>query len=502
MTFSPKVTHNLLHNVLDTALNAIVVVDVIQDIQEEVVDFRYVFVNEAARQQASVLKDITVGMTMKEVVSEAHFQGILPVCQMVWLTGQSHQREQYYSHTNEWFDAHIARLDDTHLVITFTNISLFKQSVSKHQQQADLFQSILSSTANPVVVGKPVYRNEDEVIDFQVVLFNSAAKDAWLFGPPLRVGSTATDLLPQSERDLIVSFCRTAYQTGETQRFQYRYPNTDRWFNLVVQRFNKGIILNATDVTEERHQQHNLRQMNLDLQQSNENLQQFAYIASHDLQEPLRKIHSFGNLLHDQFGELLGPVGSDVIQRMQGASGRMTTLIRDLLTYSRLTTHREPFQPVSLGRLLDEIIDDLDPLIQDGQATTECDELPTVPGDATQLRQLFQNLLVNAITFCHPNRSPTVYVRCRTLESHETPTGLSVQERYVEISVNDDGIGFDERYRERIFQMFQRLHGRNQYTGTGVGLAICKRVVENHRGFITANSIAGEGATFRVVLPL
>lgn len=497
-----ELTDNLLNNILNTSLNGILVVEAIQNSQQEVIDFRYVFANEAARGQASVLKNMNIGMTMKGVLAEPDFLSILPVCKVVWITGQPYQGERYYSDTNEWFNTHFARLDDKRLVITFSNITTFKQSVFKHQQEADLFQSILGSTTNPVVVGKPVYGPSDEIIDFQVVLYNPAAKDAWLFGPSLRVDATATDLLPQSERTILISFCRNAFQTGETQRFQYRYPNTDRWFSLAVQRFNQGVILNATDVTEERQQQTILRQMNRDLQQSNENLQQFAYIASHDLQEPLRKIHSFGNLLHTQFSKQLGPAGADIIQRMQAASGRMTTLIRDLLTYSRLTTHREPFKPVSLGRLIDEVIDDINPLIQDGQAITECDELPTVPGDTTQLRQLFQNLIVNAITFRHPERPAHIRIQCRTLESHEIPQGFPIQNKYAEISVKDNGIGFDERYTERIFQMFQRLHGRNQYSGTGVGLAICKRVVENHHGLIIANSVPGNGAIFKVILPL
>ena len=502
MEFTLELTDNLLDNILNTSLNGIVVVEAIQDSRQEVVDFKYIFANEAARAHASVLKNMSVGMTMKEVLAETDFPGIVSVCKVVWVTGQPHQGERYYSDTNEWFNTHFARLDDKRLVITFTNITPFKQSVFKHQQEADLFQSILGSTANPLVVGKPVYGPTKEIIDFQTIMFNPAAKDAWLFGPSLQIGATATHLLPQSERDILLSFCRNAFLTGETQRFQYRYPNTDRWFSLVVQRFNQGVILNATDVTEERQQQAVLRQMNRDLQQSNENLQQFAYIASHDLQEPLRKIHSFGNLLQEQFGEQIGPNGADLIKRMQSASGRMTTLIRDLLTYSRLTTHREPFGPVLLGRLLNEIIDDLDPLIQDGQAVVDCDDLPTVRGDATQLRQLFQNLIVNAITFRHPDRPAHIRIGCRTLESNEMSPDLPIQNKYVEICINDNGIGFEERYTERIFQMFQRLHGRNQYSGTGVGLAICKRVVENHHGLIIANSTPGNGATFRVILPL
>lgn len=495
-------TDSLLNNVFNASLNGIVVFEAVRNIEGEIVDFRYVFVNEAARKQAPILKETAVGMTRRELLQESDFLRIHSLCQMVLLTGQSHQGERYYPNMDEWFNTHFARLDDNRLVVTFINVTSFKKAVIKQQQEAELFQSILETTVNPVVVGIPILHNNGEIADFSVVLFNQAAHKAWYSGPPLCVGSTTADLLPPPEREYLLAVLRKAYLTSENQRFQYRYPNTDRWFSLTVQRFNRGVILNATDITEERQQQSMLRQMNLDLQQSNENLQQFAYIASHDLQEPLRKIHSFGNLLQTQFGSQIGPDGRDIIQRMQAASGRMTTLIRDLLTYSRLTTHRELFVPVSLGRILDEIIEDIDPLLLDGKATVDCKELPTVPGDASQLRQLFQNLIVNAVTFRHSDRPPYISVQCRTLESNEVPPGLWAQQQYVEISVIDNGIGFDERYTDRIFQMFQRLHGRSQYSGTGVGLAICKRVVENHQGIIVANSVPGEGATFKVILPI
>lgn len=495
-------TENLPFTILDTSLNGIVVAEIVENHLFDVVDYRYVLVNKTAREQAALLKNVRVGGTLKEALTDADFKRIFLLCHTVRITGHPYQGERYYADMDEWFQLHIARLNDRQLVITFTNISESKRAVFRHQQEADLFQSVLGSTTNPIVVGKPVFQNETELIDFEVVLFNPAAQYAWLFGPALQIGATATSLLPPSEREAILTFCREAYLSGETQRFQYRYPNTDRWYNLVVQRFNQGVILNATDITEERQQQRVLRQMNQELQQSNENLQQFASIASHDLQEPLRKIQSFGKLLQSQFAEQLGPTGTDLIARMQAASGRMATLIQDLLTYSRLTTHRQPFRSVSLGRLIDEIIDDLEPLMQEGQAIVDCDALPTVPGDASQLRQLFQNLLINAVKFCQPGQLPKIQVQCRMLEAHDMPEELPAHGRYAEISVTDNGIGFDERYLDRIFQMFQRLHGRSQYEGTGVGLAICKRIVENHQGLITAQSVLGAGSTFRVILPL
>ncbi len=178
MIFEPELTDNLLDNVLNTSLNGIVVVESVLDSQNEVVDFRYVFVNQAAREQASVLKSMLVGMTIKEVLAEVSFQSILPICRFVWATGQSYEGERYYAETNEWFKTHFVRLNDKRLVITFTNITSFKQVVLKHQEDAEMFESVLGSSANPVVIGKPIYKNEQEIIDFQLVMFNLAAQEA------------------------------------------------------------------------------------------------------------------------------------------------------------------------------------------------------------------------------------------------------------------------------------------------------------------------------------
>ena len=243
---------------------------------------------------------------------------------------------------------------------------------------------------------------------------------------------------------------------------------------------------------------------------SNDNLQQFAYVASHDLQEPLRKIKSFGDLLRSTYGPALGPDGIDMINRMGVAAARMSLLISDLLNYSRLTTQQIPFSPVQLDQLLADVLDDLSVTVAEWDAVIELSELPTVLGDQRQLQQLFQNLLSNALKFRRPDAAPHVRVTARQVAVQALPPSVLTtlvpdsdpNRLFHEISVTDNGIGFDEKYLDRIFQVFQRLHGRSNYSGSGVGLAICRKVAMNHQGGLTARSQPGIGATFLLYLPV
>lgn len=240
------------------------------------------------------------------------------------------------------------------------------------------------------------------------------------------------------------------------------------------------------------------------LNRSNESLQQFAYVASHDLQEPLRKIQSFGDMLQNQYREGLGE-GVDYLQRMQAAASRMSSLIRDLLAYSRLATPGESYQLVSLPSVVATVLADFDWLIQETGANVLIQELPTLPGDASQLRQVFQNLLSNALKFRREGVAPLIEVSSYPLTAAQLPALIKPVRNvpgYHRIDVADNGIGFDEQYVDRIFQVFQRLHGKSKFAGTGIGLAICEKVVANHGGAITARSQVGQGATFSIYLPM
>jgi PAS domain S-box-containing protein len=226
-----------------------------------------------------------------------------------------------------------------------------------------------------------------------------------------------------------------------------------------------------------------------DLARSNSELEDFAYVASHDLQEPLRKIQAFSNLLQSEYSEQLGD-GSDYVDRMHAAAERMSTLIQDLLAFSRVATQAAEPTKVDLNQIAKDVLFDLETRIVDVQGIVKIGKLPVLKADQTQMRQLFQNLIGNALKFHKPDVPSRVKVSRR-----------SVGKEWIEIRFEDNGIGFDEKYIDKIFAVFQRLHGREAYDGTGIGLAVCRKIVEQYGGTITAESKKNEGATFIVRLP-
>jgi signal transduction histidine kinase len=234
------------------------------------------------------------------------------------------------------------------------------------------------------------------------------------------------------------------------------------------------------------------------LQRSNRELENFANIASHDLQEPLRKVIAFGEKLKTKYSEVINESGRDYLERMQNAARRMQTLINDLLSFSRVSTKAQPFVPVNLTKVAHEVISDLEVLIKQKNGRVEVDDLITIDADPLQMRQLLQNLIGNALKFSKEDTPPIVKIYGKVIhpKDGETP------EKLYELTVEDNGIGFEERYADRIFGVFQRLHSRKEYEGTGIGLSICHKIVERHNGKIIAKSSPGEGATFIITLPL
>lgn len=235
------------------------------------------------------------------------------------------------------------------------------------------------------------------------------------------------------------------------------------------------------------------------LRESNAALENFAYIASHDLQEPLRKVQAFGTRLQDKYIHTLGEEGVDYLNRMMSATSRMQQLIRDLLSYSRVTSQAKPFAEVDLNLALQEVQTDLETKIEQTHATIVVEKLPKLEADPVQIHQLFQNLLSNAMKYQHPERTPQIKIY--TIPTATSDTTESGTINSYQICVEDNGIGFEEKYAERIFNLFERLHGRSEYEGTGIGLAICRKIVERHNGTISATSEPGVGSKFFVTLP-
>ena len=256
-----------------------------------------------------------------------------------------------------------------------------------------------------------------------------------------------------------------------------------------------GSVVVFKDITERKQVQDSLARKAAELARSNSELEQFAFVASHDLQEPLRKIQAFGDRLKVRCQSNESADIQDYLQRMQSAAARMRNLINDLLAFSRVIRSSEPFIPLDLNQITKEVLGDLEVRIEKSGAKVELEQLPTIEADPMQMRQLMLNLLSNALKFQPPGASPLIKITATTL----TPLA---REPLCELRVQDNGIGFDEKYMDKIFAVFQRLHGRTEYEGTGVGLAVCRRIVDRHHGTITARSEPGKGATFIVTLPM
>ncbi len=257
----------------------------------------------------------------------------------------------------------------------------------------------------------------------------------------------------------------------------------------------------AVEIEERKAAEQQVRSIAAELQRSNGELEQFAYIASHDLQEPLRKIQAFGDRLVTKCRAELSDTGKEYVDRMLTAAGRMRRLIDDLLSFSRVTTQQREFTRIDFTKLVQEVVADLDERLLQTQGTVEVGPLPDLEADPSQMRQLFQNLIANAVKFHRPGVPPVVEIRGEIV-THPPATSEGEPIPMARVIVKDNGIGLDEKYLDRIFEVFQRLHGKHKYEGTGVGLAICRKIVERHSGTITAQSREGEGATFIVLLPL
>ncbi len=490
----------LLEGVFSSSLLGIIVFDAVRDETRQIVDFRIRRINQAALVMAGNPADWLPGATLKTLNPTTEQTGLFKQYVRVCETGEALETERFYPTLDQWYVMIVGALSNG-LMVTFQNVSARRLAEAERQQQAKLLEMVIDATQTSVSLHRAIRDQAGQIIDFETVLANQQARAFW--------GDMATDILTRSYKQLDFGFDTTrefaryvrVVETGKAETFEYTFAS--RWYTNAVTKADDGVVISAADITDIRNAKAEVESANRELKRSNDNLQSFAYIASHDLQEPLRKIESFGDLLNAQFGAILGEAGQDYIARMQSASQRMSLLIRDLLAYSRIGTQPDTRLPVSLATVFAEIRDDLDTVIRESGAEIATGPLPTVPGDSLLLRQLFQNLLSNAIKFRQAGVRPQIRVGSRVVSPAELPAELAGSDHpFHEISVDDNGLGFDPKHADQIFEVFQRLHGKHKFAGSGVGLAIVKKVAGQHGGCVTATGKPGLGATFRVYLPV
>lgn len=390
-----------------------------------------------------------------------------------------------------------------------------EQQTQDLERQAHQLRTTLDASLNSIIAMTAIRDESGTIVDFMMDTANAAVIRSNFMTPNQIIGRTLLTVFPGNKENGFFDLYITVVETGQAKQSTQYYRDDfglEGWFEVsAVKQDSDSVVVTFNNITERKkaelaaqQQAVELKKANEELKRSNESLQQFAHIASHDLQEPLRRIQAFSDLLKGQFADNLSDGERDMLSRIQRSAKRMQMLVKDLLIYSKLSTQREPFTTVLLNEVVDDVISDLEVSISEKNATIQMDTLPKVSGSSSRLRQLFQNLLANSLKFSAQDVAPVIQIRARMVQHDELPVHLQDVQPYPFwlITVADNGIGFDERYKDRIFTPFQRLHDKTVYGGTGIGLAICQRVTESHGGAIDVSSQPGQGSTFKIFLPV
>ena len=382
------------------------------------------------------------------------------------------------------------------------------------EESEQKFRLLANSMAQQVwtadTQGNLNYFNQS-VFDFSGLTLEQIIKGGWL------------QIVHPEDREENIQQWIKAISTGKDFLFEHRFRRYDgeyRWqlSRAIPQKDEHGNIQmwvgTSTDIQNQKifanelerqvqERTKELAQNNIELEKTNKELEAFAYISSHDLQEPLRKIQTFATRLLDKEYNNLSENGKDYFRRMHNAAERMQTLINDLLAYSRTNTFERKYEKINLNKMIEEVKEDMQEELLQKNATLEAAQLCEINIIPFQFRQLLHNLISNSLKFSNPNRAPHLKIKNKIGKGIEFKNNkLLDSTTYCHISISDNGIGFEQHFSEKIFELFQRLHGKNEYNGTGIGLAIVKKIVENHNGIITAKGQLNKGATFDIYLPM
>jgi len=401
-----------------------------------------------------------------------------------------------------------------------------KASRRVNESERNLRSTILQSPVAMSILKGP---------SFTVEIANQRMYEIWGKGADTLLNKPIFEALPEARNQGLEELLNRVYTTGEGFLANERPINLPRnngvetvYVNFVYEPFRDGdgnitgVVVVANDVTEQvlarrkveeseaqlqkrvQERTMELENLNRELKRTNASLEEFAYAASHDLKEPVRKIHLFTDRLKQELAEQLTPAQRSLFDRVENASLRMGTLIEDLLAYSQISKGVSDFEPVDLYKKVQLVLQDLEVEIEEKKAKIILEDLPVIHAQKRQVQQLFQNLIGNALKYSREGVQPEIKISGEIVLGSQTPVALSkeeAQQKFHLIQVQDNGIGFEQEDADRIFNVFTRLHGNAEYKGTGVGLSIAQKVAENHNGYIWAEGKPGEGATFFVLFP-
>lgn len=387
----------------------------------------------------------------------------------------------------------------TTIILTFLmNMGLNRRS----KWLQGFLESILNSSKNGIISFAPI-RENGKVIDFTIEYANKAVEDLLGINSEKIVDQKASEFLTHMTQDSLEKYIEVVEKQEPVEyENHYHHNGLDRWLMVRLAPRKDGFTATFHNITALKASEQKLKESILQLERSNKELEQYAYAASHDLQEPLRKIQTFSNYLWERQAQHLDENGKNYLNKILASSIRMSTLIKDILNFSGVNDGAG-FVSTDLNKEMENVLQDLELLIKQKNARVEKAPLPKITAIPLQIRQLFYNLVNNALKFTADNRVPHIKIACRKLEKTELKKYPELEEggNYFKIEVADNGIGFSNAHAHKIFSLFKRLNSKDDFEGSGIGLALCLKVVQNHHGAIYAEGEEGVGASFYVILP-
>jgi signal transduction histidine kinase len=383
----------------------------------------------------------------------------------------------------------------------------FEQEKEQKQNFDSRLQIVFDTARAGMYTLIPVRNEQEEIIDFRFGLVNQAvASYLGLLAEDL-IGTLGSVHFPAYKTNGLFDRYVETIKTGDPATFDLHYADGyDNFFTINVVKMGDELFGTFTDHSPLKRLQRELEASISELKRSNASLEQFAHAASHDLQEPLRKIMLHATKLEEHHADELNDEAFGHLERIKTASKRMQRLVKDLLVFAEVGANRPDFEEVALNSLLQDVLNDLEVAILEKDAAISIGDLGTIKGDSLHLQQLFQNLISNSIKYSRLGIAPQITIASSLIQGKETDFALSeleINKEFLQIQLQDNGQGFNKDQAQQIFKIFQRLpQHRNEYSGTGIGLAIVQRVVENHKGYIKAEGRPGEGATFTILLPI
>lgn len=497
---------HLLDNILEHSSNGISVGEMIRDSSGAIIDLRTLLANEAAVKLTGIPRDVYLSKTASQLDPAFTASDYFRKCVQSMETGEPFIAQYYLEAVGRWMEISVSRMDENRQIYIFTDVTTIKEAQLAIERSEGRLQAIINRTQSGILTAAPVKNGQGAIVDFRFVLANRALAAYVGQEPEALVGQLGSQWFTgYMQNGLFELFCDT-YLHNKVNRYDYHYcaDGIDAWIDLMCTPFGEEVLVTFTDYTPVKLLQLQLEQKVEELKRSNKNLEEFAYAASHDLKEPIRKINFFSDRLKSLLSGRQEGEEAALVARMEKAAQRMGLLVDDLLEYSHISRGIDKLEEVDLNKKLHLVLEDLELTVQDKKATISTGQLPTIRGHKRQMQQLFQNLVSNALKYSKADVPPVITITSRTVAGSEADGQVPVLDQgrlYHLVEVRDNGIGFEQEYAERIFNVFTRLHGKGEYSGAGVGLSIVRKVVENHQGHIWAESVPGEGSVFKLLLP-